>query len=242
MDEALVSINVPSSSNSLGLTSQGSKETGERMERRGGADYSAWSDLALVAKIKEESSDAYAELYRRHARAVFASARLILGKESDLDDIVAEVFISLWFSSERFDPRKGSLVGFLRMAARGRSIDFLRQSASREVREEVVERAGRELAPDLDEGVLHSESAKQLRTALASLPSHLREPIYLAFYSEMSYPEVAAHLSLPVGTVKSRIRAGLVRLRKSAEVNGLLSERDQGRPVTVRRAISPHEG
>jgi RNA polymerase sigma factor (sigma-70 family) len=132
-------------------------------------DYSACTDPALVARIQEKCGDAFTELYRRHARAVYAAAWTIVRRESDLDDIVADVFIGLWFSSERFDPRKGSLVGFLRMAARGRSIDFLRTSASRERREVGAAREESDQIPRLDEALLQSESAEITSRRVVSL-------------------------------------------------------------------------
>lgn len=177
-----------------------------------------WSDGALVAAVVLHRGDAYAELYRRHSVSVAAAARMILGSRPECDDVVAEVFVGLWFSPEKFDSARGSLLGFLRMKARGRSIDILRTEKSRRRREADELYARQVPVPDAESALLASEASAHLRQAIALLPPAEREVIELAFFTEMTYSAVAVHLKLPEGTVKSRIRNGLRRLRTSDEV------------------------
>ena len=93
---------------------------------RRGIPYCDWSDRDLVACLSSGGGDAYAELYRRHSASVAAVARMILANDERCQDVVAEVFVGLWFYPEKFEPSRGSLLAFLRMKARGRSIDMVR--------------------------------------------------------------------------------------------------------------------
>ncbi len=179
----------------------------------GGIPYQEWSDIDLVGSLVDECGDAYAELYRRHRRSVSAATRMVLVNDDRCEDVVAEVFVDLWFFPEKFDPARGSLLAFLRMRARGRGIDMVRSEAARHRREQTDQRADVTYAKDPDTVILATESAAAVREALASLPVTESEPIYLAFFSGMTYRAVAAQLDLPEGTVKSRIRAGLNRLQ-----------------------------
>jgi len=144
-------------------------------------------------------------------------------KDQRCEDVVAEVFVSLWFFPEKFDPSRGTLLAYLRLKARGRSIDMVRKEAAR-TRRETTERPG---PPDTDADavLVGAESALAVREALVQLPVVEREPIILAFFAGLTYAEVAVRLGLPEGTVKSRIRAGLSHLQRNS---GLLALRDPG--------------
>lgn len=184
-----------------------------------------WSDRALVAAVLLRREDAFAELYRRHVSSVAAVSRMILGSGPDGDDVAAEVFSALWLMPESFDPTRGSLLAFLLMKARGRSIDLVRSTVARRRREvgDVVADVALQLVPTPDEMVVRSESADVLRRAISSLPPGEREPICLAFFEGMSYKAVAVRLGIPEGTAKSRVRSGLRRLRAHGDL-GLWSE------------------
>jgi RNA polymerase sigma-70 factor (ECF subfamily) len=98
--------------------------------------WSEWEDLELVEAASAERLDAWAELYRRHAGSVAATARAVLGQSPECDDIVVEVFAKLWHAPGKFDATRGTLLGYLRVVARSRSLDWLRAEASRQRREE----------------------------------------------------------------------------------------------------------
>ena len=173
---------------------------------------SKWPDLDLVAGLFDGSGDAYAEIYRRHSASVTAAAKMILISDHRCEDVVAEVFVSLWFFPEKFDSSRGTLLAYLRLKARGRSIDILRSETARTRRET----ARRPQFLELDPGtaLVGEESALAVRKALVKLPAAERQPIALAFFSGLSYSDVAVRLGIPEGTVKSRIRAGFSRLRR----------------------------
>jgi RNA polymerase sigma-70 factor (ECF subfamily) len=180
-----------------------------------GAD---WSDAALIDAVVERSNEAHAELYRRHRASVGAVTRMVLGNGPGCDEVVNDVFVELWLTPEDFDPTRGSLLSFLRLKARCRSIDVLRSERSRTRREERDSFAQRATVPEVDLAVLDAERSDELRSAVASLPLREREAIRLAFFHGMSYRDVALHLDVAEGTVKSRIRKGLRQLSLSGTV------------------------
>jgi RNA polymerase sigma-70 factor (ECF subfamily) len=182
-------------------------------------DYSRWTDNELVAAMSNDDADAYGELFRRHIHSVTAAARVILRVGPDSEDIATEVFIQLWMSPERFDSNRGSVVGYLRTSAKHRSIDFIRSSSARRRREANDYYEVSVPPPESDARLLSSERDDLVRKSLATLPAIEREAIDTAYFSGMAYSAAAAHLGLPEGTVKSRIRSGLQRLRTSDEIH-----------------------
>ncbi|MGH9088344.1 MAG: RNA polymerase sigma factor [Acidimicrobiales bacterium] len=194
----------------------------------GGGRWSNWSDDQLLVAPLDIRQDAHAELYRRHSPSVLAAAGTILGMGSPFcDDVVAEVFAQLWCSPQRFEPERGSLRGFLRVHARGRSIDLLRAESRRQRREAGAPIAQLRVDPPSDERLLRAEACRELRSAVWALPETERSVVELAYFGGMTYRGVAQHLDLSEGTVKARIRTGLRRLRtqvityRDAEIAGM---------------------
>jgi RNA polymerase sigma-70 factor (ECF subfamily) len=171
------------------------------------------SDAGLVVAISRYQADALAEAYRRHAGAVFGLARRLLSDQTMAEEVVQEVFLRLWNSPEKFDPARGSLRSYLLAHAHGRAVDLLRSETSRRRREEQELRRAAEGGYDLEHEVWDLAVADQVKAAVAELPPQEREAIALAYLGGHTYREVAALLDQPEGTVKSRIRAGLKRMR-----------------------------
>ena len=171
------------------------------------------SDLQLVEDVVLREAAAFDEIYRRHARSVASTAKMVLGNSPLCEDVVAEVFLAFWLKPESFDINRGSLIGFLRLKARGRSIDILRSDVARRRRELLDSAESRKCPIHMDEAMLHLELNEKVQVALEGLIEREREPITLAFYAGMTYKDVASHLDLPEGTVKSRIRSGLQNAR-----------------------------
>ena len=190
------------------------------------------ADGALVSSLVLSDEAAFAELFRRYAPTISAAARLVLGNSTLCDDVAAEVFLALWLAPQSFDPNRGSLIGYLRMKAKGKSIDMLRTETAR-VRRETAESSQRKEAPDFDSGMTADESAIEVLRALASLPSREREPIELAFQQGMTYRMIAAYLGIPEGTIKSRIRSGLRHLREDIAAQRMPGETPQAASVDV---------
>ena len=171
------------------------------------------SDAMLVVAIGRWREDALAEAYRRHGGAVFGMARRVLGEPAVAEEVVQEVFLRLWNEPDRFDPERGSLRSFLLAQTHGRAVDLLRSDTSRRRREERDARKTAEAGYDLEHEVWDLTVSEWVKEAMQQLPREERQAIGLAYFGGLTYREVASVLGAPEGTVKSRIRAGLRRLR-----------------------------
>src|SRR5271170_408272 len=166
------------------------------------------SDAQLVTSIARYSEVALAECYRRHGGAVFGLAKRVLHNPTDAEDVTQEIFMRLWN-----EPDRGSLRSFLLAQAHGRAVDAVRSSSSRRQREsrDALRTAG--AAYDLQREVWDLAVADQVSHALGELPEEERRAIELAYFDGRTYREVAQMLDQPEGTVKSRIRNGMRRMR-----------------------------
>ena len=171
------------------------------------------SDAALVVAVGRWHQDALAEAYRRHSGAVLALARRVLSDSARAEEVVQEVFTRLWNNPERFDPARGSLRSYLLAQSHGRAVDLLRSESSRRRREDRDAQRDTAESYDLEREVGDVIVAEQVRDAVARLTEHERQAIELAYFGGHTYREVAQLLRQPEGTVKSRIRSGMVRLR-----------------------------
>jgi RNA polymerase sigma-70 factor (ECF subfamily) len=185
------------------------------------------SDAALVVAIARWREDALAEAYRRHAGAAFALARRVLGDKERAEEVLQEVFLRLWHQPDRFDPERGSLRSYLLAQTHGRAVDVLRSETSRRRREEREARETAESPPDIEREVVDLTVAETVKDVVASLPPEERRAIELAYFGGHTYREVAVLLEAPEGTVKSRIRSGLRRMRASLADAGLRTTWDE---------------
>jgi RNA polymerase sigma-70 factor (ECF subfamily) len=176
-------------------------------------DLRAASDANLVVAIARFRQEALAETYRRHAGASFGLAQRITGDRALAEEVVQEVFLRLWNQPDKFDAERGSLRSFLLAQTHGRSVDLVRSESSRRAREEREARMTAESGYDLEREVWDLTLAEHVREALAELNDGERSAIELAYFGGHTYREVATMLDEPEGTVKSRIRSGLSRLR-----------------------------
>ncbi|MFI5041772.1 MAG: RNA polymerase sigma factor [Acidimicrobiales bacterium] len=179
------------------------------------------SDAALVVAIGRWREEALAEAFRRHAGAVHALARRVLGDGNHAEEVVQEVFLRLWNTPERFDPGRGSLRSFLLAQTHGRAVDLLRSDASRRRREERDAARSAEAGYDIEREVWDLAVGEHLKEAVGQLPVEERRVIELAYFGGHTYREVATLLDQPEGTVKSRIRSGLKRMRTTLAEAGL---------------------
>jgi RNA polymerase sigma-70 factor, ECF subfamily len=171
------------------------------------------SDGQLVVAIGRWHEPALAEAYRRHGGAVHALARRVLGSGAAAEDVTQEVFLNLWKQPDRYDAGRGSLRTFLLTMAHGRAVDALRAETARAAREQRNARDTVTAGYDIERHAWDLAVADQVKEAVGTLPDGERQAIELAYFSGHTYREVATLLGEPEGTVKSRIRAGLRRLR-----------------------------
>ena len=187
-------------------------------------DVTGLGDADLAAAIGAGREEALAEVYRRHAPALFGLARRVVGAPTLAEEVVQEVFVQLWRDPGRYDRERGTMRAYLLALAHGRSVDVVRSEVARRRRED--RDAARDPAPadPFDERVVDRVAVvEEVRGAVGDLPEQERRPIELAYYGGHTYREVARILGEPEGTIKSRIRAGLRRLGGSltdAEIGG----------------------
>ena len=180
------------------------------------------SDAALVVAVGRFDESALAALYDRHGGAIFALARRLLNSRTLAEEVTQEIFLRLWNRPERFDAERGTLRAFLLADTHGRSIDLLRSEAARRDRETKEGRLAPTPAFNLENEALGNVRGEQIRAALAELSDGERRAIELAYFSGLTYREVAAELGEPEGTVKSRIRTGMKRLRVQLTAAGVV--------------------
>ena len=177
---------------------------------------SATADLAALERMARGDHEALAELYDRHGRLVYSLALRILRDQSDAEDIVQEVFSQAWRQAARYDARRGNPVAWLINLTRSRAIDRVR---GRRARPDAAA-AGpaaldlADLSQPVDEQIALSHQAARIRAAVGELSLLQRVVIELAFFEGLTHVEIADRLELPLGTVKTRIRQGLLKLRE----------------------------
>ena len=182
---------------------------------------SEMSDGALAVAIGRFQQDALAEAYRRHAGAVFGLARRLLTDHARAEEIVQEVFVRLWNEPGRFDPERGTMRSFLLANAHGRAVDLIRSEASRRRREERESAQTADAGYDIAREVWDLALAGHVRDAMETLEEGERSAIELAYFGGLTYREAAEQLGEAEGTVKSRIRSGLKKLRYQLANSGI---------------------
>lgn len=178
-------------------------------------DHFSVTDRDLVQAMRQGQIDALGVLYDRYAKLVYGLALRILSNAEEAEDVAQEVFLSLWHR-QTYDPSRGSLSSFLMTMTRSRSIDKLR---SRNTGFRFLQRwkglTREELSSSTPlEQASISERSERVRHALAQLPEAEREILQIAYYEGLSQSEIAQRLNMPLGTVKTRSRQGLLKLRK----------------------------
>ena len=172
------------------------------------------ADPALLTRVADGDEKAFTDLYQAARTPILGTVRRVL-RDADLSEEVAQdVLLEVWRTAQRFDPQRGSAQSWLLLMAQRRAIDRVRSVDAQRNRDHAWSR-GTMPAPadDVLDDVLACSEHDDVRRALASLTPLERQAIELAYYQGLTYREVAERLQVPLATVKSRIRAGLQRLR-----------------------------
>jgi RNA polymerase sigma factor (sigma-70 family) len=198
---------------------------------RGARAYRGFQDVQLVVLVAERDAGALEALYDRYGKPAYSLARWIVADETLAQDVVQEVFLSLWRDAHRFDAGRGTVAGYLLSMTHHRAVDLVRREES------LRRRTGGdtlEFEPDSRPGVgadvLAPERRGQVRAALAALPPAQREALLLAYVGGYTQREVASLMGVPLGTVKTRMAAGMRRLKDALREPG----REEQRPWTRR--------
>lgn len=173
------------------------------------------ADRAAIRRMSRGDADALAEVYDRHARLLYSLALRIVRLEADAEDVLQEVFAQAWRQASRYDTGRGTVIGWLVTLTRSRALDRLRRGRARPMATD-DEQAAQELAdatPGIDLTLVSEQQAAAVRAALEALPDGQRVPLELAYYEGLSQSEIAERLQTPLGTIKTRMRQALMRLR-----------------------------
>ncbi len=177
-------------------------------------------DPAVVLRVAAGDLDALGDLYARYGRMVYAIAFRVLGESGATEECVQDVFMELWRHASRYNERRGRVSTWLCTIARNRAIDIARSQQRRALPDGALEATGE--AVDVADLVEAADLAVRVAEAIAALPQPQLEVVQLAHFNGLTQSEIAARLGVPLGTVKSRMRAGLAELRGVA--NDLRSE------------------
>jgi RNA polymerase sigma-70 factor (ECF subfamily) len=173
-------------------------------------------DRVTVDRMAQGDSSALATLYDRHARAIYSLAIRILSDTAEAEDVVQEVFTQAWRQASRYDATRAPVIGWLMIITRARALDRLRRRRSRITATELDASTPHPRDPDPSQELqaISAEQAERLRGALGSLPDAQRAAIELAYYQGLTQTDIAERLQQPLGTIKTRIRSGLLKLRE----------------------------
>jgi RNA polymerase sigma-70 factor, ECF subfamily len=174
------------------------------------------ADEELMPLLAEKDPDAFEIFYDRHGGAAYSLAYRIVGDRSAAEDITQEAFLSIWRSGTRYDRARGSVRAWTLGIVRNRAIDALRRQSGKAPKLSFDDEAVLEQRPSAeltDEQALQRESARELRGVLSELPDEQSKVIELAYFGGFSHSEIAEMLSMPLGTVKGRMRLGIEKIR-----------------------------
>jgi len=173
------------------------------------------SDAELMLRVQADDPEAFGALYDRFGARAYRVAFALARDPTRAEDIVQDAFLSIWRGRAMYQPQRGALVAWILGVVRNRALDALRRNGRHDTRRADEEQIDQQLQSvgSAQDRLGEREEAAELRGVLARLPAAQREVIALAYFGELSTSEIASELSLPLGTVKGRIRLGLQKLR-----------------------------
>jgi RNA polymerase sigma-70 factor, ECF subfamily len=190
----------------------------------------------LLTKIAEGDRGALSELYDRYARIIYAIAWKSLNSVEDCEEVVLEVFTQIWKIADRFDINKGAVEQWIFTLARSRILDRLRKLQRHQKVNSAIA-SGKEIefsttSVDPIEAIENGERRQQILTALSQIPPAQREAIEMAYYQGLTHTEIAAATGVSLGTVKTRLRLGLSKLKVAFEsASSVVSRKNSTSPT-----------
>ncbi len=181
------------------------------------------SDVECLRAIARGDEQSLSELYDRYTRILFSLAQRILNDREEAEDVLQEVFFQVWKKASSFDEQRGRPFTWLAVMTRSRALDRLRSRSSRQraidAGNEIAERGGDVV--DALGALRQGEDREIVRAALAELPEPQRQTLLLAYFEGLSQTEIAQTTGTPLGTVKTRMRSAMIRLRELLSVNAI---------------------
>lgn len=176
-------------------------------------------DSTLVRRLLQKDVSAFEQLYDRHSRAVYGLILRILQQAGTAEEVVQDVFLQLWRNAEQYDESRGPFVPWLFTLARNRALDTLRLKSERQRRreEQTEELPPVVTAPQYEKELDEKRRAEKVRALIGALNPQQKRAIELAYFEGLSHSEIAEALKEPLGTVKSWIRNGLLRLKEGLQ-------------------------
>jgi RNA polymerase sigma-70 factor (ECF subfamily) len=168
------------------------------------------SDLALVTASRSGDHGAMAALYDRYSSIVYSVALRVLQDTGAAEDVLQDIFMQLWRNPAAFDASRGNMAAWLAVIARHRAIDALRRRRPENDIEDVVVSVEYNLASEAD----RSRTMEKVRGVLQAMPAPQRSALEMAYFEGLTHSEIAGKTGEPLGTIKTRIRAGLLALRR----------------------------
>ncbi|MFY9740949.1 MAG: sigma-70 family RNA polymerase sigma factor [Candidatus Sulfotelmatobacter sp.] len=168
-------------------------------------------DAVLLSAVRSGDEQAMGELYARYSGIVYSVGLRVLGDTGAAEDILQDVFMKLWRNPEVFDENRGSLAGWLAVITRNRAIDALRKRRPESDLDDVIV----SVEPDMVRGADWNRTLTKIRATLAGMPSPQRSALEMAFFEGLTHTEIAGKTGEALGTIKTRIRAGLKALRSA---------------------------
>jgi RNA polymerase sigma-70 factor (ECF subfamily) len=179
-----------------------------------GRQYLLPADEELISLAGQGEAQAFAVLYDRHSRAAYSLAYRMMGEKQAAEDLVQDGFLKVWRGAESYRVERGSVRTWILSIVHNRGIDQLRSTASRRRTQEKVEASAPVSQPsEAFAETLRNSQREQVREALGTLPQEQLKILELAYFSGYTHVEIAELLSLPLGTVKGRMRLGLKKIR-----------------------------
>jgi RNA polymerase sigma-70 factor, ECF subfamily len=168
------------------------------------------ADAALITRVRSGDQDAMTAIYDRYSGIVYSIALRVLGDTAAAEDVMQEIFMQLWRKPQMFDSARGSMGAWLAVIARHRAIDTLRRRKPENDVDDVVLSSGLDLESVTQRNVIVS----RVRQIIAQMPGEQQKAMSMAFFEGLTHSEIAAQTGEPLGTIKTRIRSGLINIRK----------------------------
>jgi RNA polymerase sigma-70 factor (ECF subfamily) len=179
------------------------------------ANDSPAQDQALLERIASGDAEALGDLYDRYGRTVFGVLYGMLPTPEAAEEVVQDVFHSVWREARSYRPERGTVRGWLLRIGRNAGIDWRRTKGKRLERESPLEEAASRADPVAEEALERAFRSERVRSALADLPAEQREVVVLSFYRGLTQAEIAERAGIPLGTVKGRARLAMAKLRQT---------------------------